>query len=112
MVTLFTRIFGAPPLRHRQSIDTAQLAEIQRHLIETLDGCEGVRADRLRFYIDNAKTAAALWALRSDLHQCIAQTHTESVAAVRINRLSPVFAGWVPTKQRNKIVIGFNPSKK
>ena len=48
--------------------------------------------------------------MRSDLHQCIAQVHTESVAAQRINELLGVFSVWVRAAQLTKIQPDFKPS--
>ena len=110
MKTALRRIFGAPAPKPL-SVARAPLSTIQLSLREALCGCQGVRADRLLYKIDLAKTPAELWALRSDLHQCIAQVHTESVAAERINDLISVFAGWVPAAQLTKIQPDFKPSK-
>jgi hypothetical protein len=104
------RIFGASKRQPKPAIG-APLVDIQHGLREALSGCHGVRADRLLYKIDMAKTPAELWALRSDLHQCIAQVHTESVAALRINDLSLVFTGWVPAEQLTKIQPDFKPSR-
>ena len=64
----------------------------------------------MHYKIDFARTPADLWALRSDLHQCIAQVHTESVAAQRINDMASIFQGWVPAAQLTKIQPDFRPS--
>ena len=108
---VFQRIFGASARPPKPAIG-APLAKIQLSLREALGGCHGVCADRLLFRIDSAKTPAERWGLRSDLHQCIAQVHTESAAAMRINDLSHIFAGWVPAAQLTKIQPDFKPSKK
>lgn len=105
------RIFGVSALQAKLE-SGAPLAEIQLSLREALAGCHGVRTDRMLYKIDSAKTPAELWALRSDLHQCIAQVHTESVAALRINDLSQVFAGWIPAAQLAKIHPDFKPSQR
>ena len=111
MKMVLKRILGASTRQPKPAIG-APLAEIQLSLREALGGCQGVLADRLLFRIDSAKTPAELWGLRSDLHQCIAQVHTESAAALRINGLSHVFAGWVPAAQLAKIQPDFKPSRK
>lgn len=110
MNMIFQRIFG---VRARKTLAAAgvPLAGIQLSLRDALGGCHGVCADRLLYKIDLAKTPAELWALRSDLHQCIALVHTESVAAMRINDLSIVFTGWVPAEQLTKIQPDFKPSR-
>ena len=110
MNTVLRRIFGVSARPSKPAVG-APLADIQLNLRDVLRGCEGVRADRLMYKIDNAKTPAELWALRSDLHQCVAQAHTESVAALRINDLSEIFVGWVPAVQLAKIQPDFKPSR-
>ena len=111
MNTVFQRIFGASA-SPTKSVAGAPLADIQACLRSSLDGCSGVRADRLIFRIDSAKTPAELWMLRSDLHQCIAQAHTESVAALRINDVSLIFAGWLPAAQLANIQPDFKLSRR
>lgn len=110
MNMVLQRIFGASKRQPKPAIG-APLADIQQCLREALSGCQGVRADRLLYKIDIAKTPAELWALRSDLHQCIAQVHTERVAAQRVNALSSVFAGWIPAAQLTKVQPDFKPSR-
>ena len=106
---ILQRLFGAPS-RKPATIPGLPLADIQRSLREVLAGCQGVRVDRLMHKINTAKTPAELWALRSDLHQCIAQIHTEAEAAHRINGLSAVFKGWIPAAHLTKIHPDFKPS--
>lgn len=110
MNMVLRRIFGISK-PEPQSPAGLPLADIQLSLREALSGCHGVRTDRLFYKIDMVTTPAELWALRSDLHQCIAQAHTEGIAAHRINGLSVVFAGWIPDVQLVKIQPGFKPSK-
>jgi hypothetical protein len=105
------RLFGKSKPKQQAPIGLP-VADIQLSLREALAGCHGVRADRLLYKIDMAKTPADLWALRGDLHQCVAQIHTEGVAAYRINGLSAVFAGWIPAAQLTKIHPDFKPSNK
>ncbi len=109
MISVLRRIFGASARPFKPAVG-APLADIQLNLRDVLRGCKGISADRLMYKIDNAKTPSELWALRSDLHQCIAQAHTESVAALRINGLIQVFVGWVPDAQLAKIQPDFKPS--
>ena len=109
MNMILQRLFGALT-RKPAPISGLPLADIQRNLCEALYECQGVRVDRLLYKINTAKTPAELWALRSDLHQCIAQIHTEGEAAHRINGLSAVFKGWIPGTQLTKIHPDFKPS--
>ncbi len=111
MHMVFQRIFGMST-REAKAPVCLPLTDIQLSLREALAGCHGLQADRLHYKIVRAETPAELWALRSDLHQCIAQSHTESVAALRINGLSLVFAGWVPAAQLAAIDPDFKPSQK
>ena len=106
---IFQRLFGASS-RKPAPISGLPLADIQRSLREVLDGCQGVRVDRLLYKINTAKTPAELWALRSDLYQCVAQIHTEGEAAHRIDGLSAVFKRWIPAEQLTKIHRDFKPS--
>ncbi len=76
---------------------------IRSSLRQTLHDCIDVRAQRVLYKIDMAKTAGDLWLLRSDLHQCIAQVHSERVAAERINGLIGAFRGWLPSGQLTRI---------
>ena len=109
MNMILQRLFGASS-RKPAPISGLPLADIQRSLREVLAGCQGVRVDRLMYKINTAKTPAELWALRTDLHQCIAQIHTEGEAAHRINGLSAVFKVWIPAAQLTKIHPDFKPS--
>ena len=76
---------------------------IRHSLRQTLHDCTDIRAQRVIYKINTAKTTGDLWLVRSDLHQCIAQRHSESVAAERINGLIRVFHGWLPTNQLTRI---------
>ena len=111
MNMVLRRIFGVST-RLVEPVIRAPLPEIRQSLRQALDGCNGVGSDRLLYNIHIAKTPTELWALRSDLHQCIAQVHTESVATQRINALNQVFAGWVPAEQLAKIHPVLKPSEK
>ncbi|MBW8723242.1 MAG: hypothetical protein JF626_15720 [Polaromonas sp.] len=62
-----------------------------------------MRSQRVLYKISVAHTPSELWMLRSDLHQCISQAHTQSEAAERINSLIDVFAGWLPASQITRI---------
>ena len=107
---ILQRFFGAPKTTTPRPAKKP-LPDIQHSLRDALTGCNGVSADRLFYKIDVAQTPADLWALRSDLHQCIAQVHSEGIAAQRINQVNAVFAGWIPSAQRLDIQPDFKPSK-
>ena len=116
MTNLFQRIF-ANTFRDSANPDAnakqkPSMAQIQQALHAAVSDCHDVRGQRTRYKIDIAKTPAELWALRSDLHQCIAQLHSERVAAARINDLAVMFEGWIPASQLTRIQPGFRTSEK
>jgi hypothetical protein len=81
----------------------APLPVIQEQLASTLHDCDSSRSHRLAQRVHSARTASELWALRSDVHQCIAQIHNQAEASNRINGLATAFRGWVPERQLNPI---------
>lgn len=83
---------------HRRPLD-----EVRAILQGTLHDCRDLRAQRLIYKINAAKTGSDLWLLRSDLYQCISQTHNQTEAVRRINELVPVFEGWVPACNLTRI---------
>jgi hypothetical protein len=88
------------------------MAQIQLALNAAVSDCHDVRGQRIRYKIEIAQTPVDLWALRSDLHQCIAQHHSERVAAARINDVAELFEGWIPANQLTRIQPGFRTSEK
>lgn len=100
------RIFGTAledqpkPFAFRPQLPIEQ---IRRSLHAALHDCTDMRAQRVIYKINIAKTPADLWLLRSDLMQCIAQVHSQQVAAERINNLISVFEGWLPDSQLLRI---------
>ena len=118
-MTFLERFFTSPfRLGTRPGADAPQadaklsLLQIQQALGSALHDCTGVRRQRIQYRIDNSKTPAELWALRSDLHQCIAQTHSERVATARINDVATAFEGWLPASQLIRIQPRFRNSQK
>lgn len=105
MNMLIQRIFGTTIHGGASAINRRQLPieQIRHSLHRTLDDCKDIRAQRMMFKINAAKTPVDLWMLRSDLHQCISQTHSQRVAVERINGLVDVFEGWVPPSQLTRI---------
>ena len=79
------------------------LEQVRASLQGTLHDCRDMRAQRLIYKINAAKTGPDLWLLRSDLYQCISQTHNQTEAVKRINDLVPVFEGWVPARNLTRI---------
>lgn len=119
MISFFRHVL-AMPFRHIASRKAAQhaadnklpLAQIQQALRETISDCTDVRSHRAGYKIDQAKTPADLWALRGELHQCIARLHGERVAAARVNDMAALFTGWLPSSQLTRIQMGFRASEK
>jgi hypothetical protein len=100
------RIFGVSAFRSSTAARTPHRLPIEqiRHSLQTLlHDCKDMRTQRVIYQINIAQTAADLWLLRSDLHQCIAQLHNQTEAAKRINSLINVFEGWVPASQLARI---------
>lgn len=100
------RIFDTfTPKFLNSKVDDKRLSlENIRHTFHTaLHDCKNMGAQRLIYRINVAPTASDLWLLRSDVHQCIAQTHSQSEAAKRINALIPAFDGWLPASQLKQI---------
>lgn len=91
---------GMPQLRmpfmadHRVPVD-----QIKQQLRALLVDCSDKRAQRVSYRISGAVSADELWQIRSELHQCISQLHSQTEAARRINSLLPSFNGWVPARQ-------------
>ena len=119
MKTFLKRIFTNPfrqsashGINKPQAVQKQSVVQIQRALRSAVHDCTDVRGQRVQYKIDNSKTPAELWALRSDLHQCIAQIHSERVATVRINDMTSIFEGWIPASQLTKIEPGFRHSAK
>ena len=100
------RIFDAfTPRFSNSKVDDKRLPieHIRRTFQEALHDCKNMGAQRLIYKINIAPTPSDLWLLRSDVHQCIAQTHSQSEAAERINALIPAFDGWLPASKLNRI---------
>ena len=100
------RFFDAftPRFSNSKAEDTRLPIEHIRHSFhKALHDCKNMGAQRLIYKINVASTPSELWLLRSEVHQCIAQTHSQSEAAERINALIPAFDGWLPASQLNRI---------
>ena len=100
------RIFDAvtPSFSNSQTeLNRLPIEHIRHAFHRALHDCKNMGAQRLIYKINVAPTPSDLWLLRSDVHQCIAQTHCQSEAAERINALIPAFDGWLPASQLNRI---------
>lgn len=106
MSPAFQRIFGIQvpgfsdlrPAANRLSID-----QLRQRLQAVIEDCREHRTDRMNYKIAIARTPNDLWLLRSDLHQCVSQAHSQAEAANRINSLVPAFQGWLPASQLTRI---------
>ena len=106
MNTVIKRIFGmaAPAFSDSgRQVNRLPIEQVRESLQALLHDCRCMRSQRVLYKINVAQTPAELWLLRSDLHQCIAQTHSQSEAAERINSLIEVFEGWLPAGQLLRI---------
>jgi hypothetical protein len=104
--TVIQRILGlaAPAFSDSgRPVSRVPVEQIRESLLALLHDCRDMRTQRLIYKVNVAKTPAELWLLRSDLHQCIAQTHSQGEAAERINSLIDVFEGWLPAGQLLRI---------
>lgn len=102
MYMTINRFFGKARARRSASaamVGSPNLDDIRRSLHAALHDCKDMRTQRVLYRVNVAQTAAELWVLRSDLHQCIAFAHSQSEAAARINALIPLFEGRVPDSQ-------------
>ena len=106
MARVFNRLFNhtISQLRMRfMPASQVSVEKIQLQFRALLKDCDDLNAQRLSYRVNGAVTAQDLWQLRSELHQCISQRHSQREAADRINSLLPSFAGWIPAPQRVKI---------
>ena len=108
MNMVIQRLFGitaAPAFSDsgRATASRLPLEQIRESLQALLHDCTDMRSQRVIYKINVAQTPSELWMLRSDLHQCISQAHTQTEAAERINSLIEVFEGWLPAAQLTRI---------
>ena len=79
------------------------IQSIRAALLQCMEDCESVPAQRLRHKIAQTKTAQELWLLRNDAYQLISQQTSQNVAAHRINDLMAVFDGFIEPRQLVRI---------
>jgi hypothetical protein len=105
--TVIQRLFGitSPAFSDsgRSTVSRLTIEQIRESLQALLHDCKDMRSERVLYKISVAQTPSELWMLRSDLHQCISQAHTQTEAAERINSLIEVFEGWLPAGQLTRI---------
>ncbi len=73
------------------------LDDLRERVWWTLSNCDQPNCSRLATQIIHAQDAASLWALRSDMFQCIAQSRGQAYAIERIEDLQRSFVGWLPS---------------
>jgi hypothetical protein len=112
MTTLIERIF-AHSFRDSLSFGVTKentkisTSHIKQALRDVVQDCGDARGHRMQFRINQATTHSDLWALRSDLHQLVAQVHGERLATERINGLVKLFHGLIPNSHLTRIRSGF-----
>lgn len=102
-VTLFSSLFhgGDKTARRLESdADRTPLDLVKLEMFKTLDGCSSDARRRIHAFIARSASGKELWMLRSGIFQVIAIHHGEAQARARINALLPLFARWIPEKQR------------
>lgn len=98
----YSLIFGAA--KNNTKTSTSHIKQVLRGVIQD---CGDSQGNRIQFKLNQAKTHADLWALRSDLHQLVARVHGERLAAERINGLVTLFEGQIPNSHLTRIRLGF-----
>ncbi len=83
----------------RRPASLKELTGIRSVLLRCLEDCAHTQAERLRQKIEQARSPQELWLLRSNAYQLISQQHSQSVAAARIDSLTPAFKGWIEADQ-------------
>jgi len=87
----------------RKAASLKDLQSIRKALLDCIDDCESVPANRLRHKIIHSQTPQELWLLRNDAYQLISQQTSQTVAAERINNLIGFFDGWLEPRQLVRI---------
>lgn len=106
LIPLLTRLIKGKMAPRKPVSATASLKDLQSirtALLQCMDDCDSVQAQRLRHKIVQTKTAQELWMLRNDAYQLISQQTSQAVAAERINNLMSAFEGWLEPRQLVRI---------
>lgn len=103
MKTIFQKFSAAikssKPFKRTPSVRRVPLVSVREQLVRALNDCHDHAAQRVAYQIGVAATAQDLWLLRSDIHQCIAWTHSQAEASARIEPIAETFRGWLPEHQ-------------
>jgi hypothetical protein len=81
----------------------AGLDGLRSAMLQAVDDCTGLPAQRLQIKIRNAHTHRDLWMLRSDAYRLIALHHCQSIADQRIHPLLNRFEGWMAPQEINRV---------
>ena len=95
---LFSRLMP-DAFESEYSYNRLPIEKIRARLQASLQDCKDAHTQRVIYKIKQAQTPLDLWLLRSDLYQCIARVHSQSVARERINGFINIFQGWLPDRQ-------------
>ena len=102
-IARFIRGSLKPRAPGRKTASLKDLQAIRKALVQCIDDCESVSANRLRHKIIHAQTPQELWLLRNDAYQLISQQTSQTIAAERINNLIGNFEGWLEPRQLVRI---------
>ncbi len=97
------RVVGALRGERRQASRRMELEALKQHTLLALLDCADARVERLRECVSVRRDALELWALRPELYVCLSQCFDRGEAARRLNRIAPLFRGWVPSRFREPI---------
>jgi hypothetical protein len=102
---LIGRILGGMDARRQRKRVARRMdvAQIKQLMVNSLEDCNDTSAARMRYLIHTATRASDLWLVRSDLYQYLANTHSQTEAALRINKLCQCFVGWMPQSQISQV---------
>lgn len=103
---MFQRFFRLCQVRRRllgMPRNHVSMTELKRQMLCAVADCTDVRAERIKYAINNSVNPHELWIMRSTIYLCVAHQHDESTASRRVNELLPYFRGWVPARQLAEI---------
>lgn len=75
----------------------AAVAAIRKAMLAELGDCGPHRHPTLAFRIRRTDDATGLWFARAELYAHLCHQYSEAVALERVQKLTPLFVGWVPT---------------
>lgn len=85
------------------TISRMPIEQVRRSMLDALAGCHGPDGDSLSARIKAAADVPGLWALRNDLHACIARHFSPAEAQRRVNGLLVAFEGWLPSRRLSAV---------